>query len=171
MPSMTDLLPLSQAPEEVSDADLLLTHQPDGGGLVAKPVSRGVFLTGIPRTGSAAQFESVEAAAGITGATATLSGEVSVGSLKCGASITRIILSAQVEQAVTIAAGASQSISLSAADSLVGDFVLPRVTNLTAGVIASAVAGAGAISVTIANLTGTEFSATITARAMGLRLG
>lgn len=106
MASIVDLD--AQAEGSVSDDDLILTHQPVGSGYVGKSVRRDFFLKDVPRTDGDAAFNSVTVAGECSSNSMSAATAEFTTSIGIGAKLTKLLLSADVTEAVSAAAGASR---------------------------------------------------------------
>ena len=168
---MASIVDLDAQPEvSVSDDDLILTHQPVGSGYVGKSVRRDFFLKDVPRTDGDAEFNSVTVAGVVSSGSMSAATAEFTTSIGIGAKMTKLLLSADVTEAVSAAAGASDTISVPLPGTLAGDFVLLKAAGLTPGVIASGVSGVDAVTVTIFNATASPFADDVTVTAAVVRL-
>lgn len=168
MASIVDLD--AQAEGSVSDDDLILTHQPVGSGYVGKSVRRDFFLKDVPRTDGDAAFNSVTVAGECSSNSMSAATAEFTTSIRIGAKLTKLLLSAAVTEAVSAAAGASDTIAVPLVGAIAGDFVLLKATGLTPGIFASGVAGTDAIAVTIFNATASPFADDVTVTAAIVRM-
>jgi hypothetical protein len=167
--SITDL-PLME-PGDVADTDLLLAHRLIGDAYVPYAVARGAFLTGLLRAGQAASVSSLTAAGSVSGNAFTGQSLAVTGFVQIGSRITRISSGATATVTLTsLAAGASQTANISVADCLAGDYPLLSVSGAPAGVIVTAEAGAGIVTVRAYNATADAVSGSMSVSASALRI-
>lgn len=167
MATITDLA--EQVSAQVTDNDLLLTHQPTGASYTGKSVKRSAFLHDVVRTGSDADLNSLTVTGAVSADAADVNDMTVAGVLTIGADIQRVLLSAAVTDSVSAAAGADDAITVPLAGALAGDFVVVHASGLTAGVTASGVASADTVTVTIFNATASPFSGSVTVKALAIR--
>lgn len=158
MPEINSLTPI--APADVTDDDLIVIWDVSAPtGSEAKNVTRAHFLAGIPRSGQDATLGAVDATE-INAPVGAIDNLTVSGGLVMGATVTDVIVWSGSVTIATLASLATQSQTVTVADTVVGDFVvLQAPAALPAGLILTAtVSGAGTMQIKAVNATGSSIT-------------
>jgi hypothetical protein len=150
--TITDLPVMN--PAEVADTDLLLVHRLIGGNYVPYAAVRSTMLSDVVKSGGGASLSTLVVTGAssvntVEGASASLAGFLQIGDR-----LSRILRTGDVPvTSLTVAAGGVSTSTVSLSGVLPGDFCIISTTGATAGLVITAQAGTGDVSVRICNTT------------------
>jgi hypothetical protein len=155
MAEITDL----PAAAALTGTDLLVVYQPGAASNKSRKVTLAAILASVVKTGDAATFGDVNATA-LNAPVGAIDALTVATNLTIGAALSKILTATASVAIGTLAASASQSVTMTVASAVVGDVVIvnPQVAMPAGLVLRSYVSGADTVTITVLNASAAEVS-------------